>query len=161
MYRIRYEITQYYLNQDNYSVFKHYDDGYLYGDTVEDIKKKCIDFTIDNKYTEQLDTLGVFELNKWMIDDNDFENFKTASEEFDYGNLSSEWKGIIFSDIEIIPKTISFNFKEELQLSDKYKEIIKNGETFIKKTIKDKKRNELKLAKKQYEKKLKEISNEI
>ena len=75
MYRIRYEITQHDLDRDNYKFSEHIDDGYLYGKTIEEIKKKAIEFTLENGYTEQLDSLKRFELNNWMIDEYTLKGF--------------------------------------------------------------------------------------
>jgi len=159
MYRIRYEIIRHGLNQDNYKISNHIGDGYLYGDTIDEIKKKCIDFTIENNYTEQLDTLKQFELNEWMINEYTLKSFNDAYDNLNSGFLSEEWKEICFENIEIVPKTIDFNFEKELLESDKYQSLIKNGAKFIEKTAKQKKRHELNLAKKQYERKLKELED--
>lgn len=161
MYRIRYETTRHFLDRDNYKTSSIIETDYIYGDTIEEIKQKCIDFTIENKYTEQLDLLGQINLNKWMINDDTPIKWEKSKSEFNYGKLTDDWIGIDFEDIEIIPKTISFDFENELLGSEKYQSLINEGTKLIDKNLKKSKNRELIKAKKAYERKLKELENDI
>ena len=160
MYRMRYEIIEHKLNIDNYKVENTIDSGFLYGDTIEEIKENAIDFTIKNKYTEQLDQLKQFRNRNSSINEYSLNAFKKASEEFNYGRLAEYWNEISFESIELIPKTFGFNLEKELKNSKKYQTTISSGIKYIEKSFKEKKQKELEHAKKQYERKLKELEND-
>ncbi len=161
MYRIKYKIIEHYLCQDNYSVTRHRGDGYIKGKSIEDVKQKAVEFTIENKYTEQLDHLAFMKLNESYINKYKLEKYKKSFESFNNGELTSEWYEVRFGLIEEIPKSYSFSLKSELKNNSEYQKIISNGEKFLKKEINVGKKRELATAKKIYEKKLLELNNEV
>ena len=132
MYRIRYELMRHYKDIDNYNCYSNEDSDFIYGDTIEILKEKCIDFTILNNYDEELSKIIEYKNNGYEYLD--------------------EWTSISFSDIEKISKSIKFDIDTELSDSEVYKQIILNGEKYKEKRKKSNKIKELEQAKKQYEK---------
>ena len=131
MYRIRYELMRHYKDIDNYNCYSNEDSDFIYGDTIEILKEKCIDFTILNNYDEKLSKIIEYKNNGYEYLD--------------------EWVSISFSNIEKISESIKFDIDVELKNSKVYKEIILNGERYMKKRKKLNKIKKLEHAKKQYE----------